>query len=435
MVRWPGAPGKDGKPTRKAKLFTNDTEAAAWAKDRLKELGDVGQSFGSMTGAERSSLTFWREFVAGVSDTPPPPLLAILQDYAERWKITRASVTVQVAVDSYEAAKKAEGLRTVSINSIRTRCSRFAKTFGNRPISSITSAEISDWLLGLVLVRQPGQVKAKSGKSAAPVQVGMQAKKNHRLALSGLFNYAKGRGWVKDNPVIDAAKPKPKKTRPGILRPGDVARFLATLKSSAPSLVPFWAVRFFAGIREQECLRMDWSMIDLAAKEIHLPDSVAKTGRSRTVKIEPALAAFLTPYQQVEGRIVSTSEMSRRYHLGKAMSVLKAANAEAAAKAKEAGVDPPMAFPIPMPANAARHSFATYHLMAFRHAGETALQLGHGQSPEMLHRHYKGVATEDDAKAFWAIRPAGAITNVIQINAPAKLTKAAKEKPSKGACL
>jgi hypothetical protein len=66
-----------------------------------------------------------------------------------------------------------------------------------------------------------------------------------------------------------------------------------------------------------------------------------------------------------------------------------------------------------MPSNAARHSFATFHLLAFRHAGETAMQLGHGGSPELLHRHYKGVSNETQAKAFWAIRPTQAanVTN------------------------
>ena len=355
--------------------------------------------------------------------------MSILQDYAEQWKITRASVTVQAAVDAYEAAKKAEGLRPISINSIRTRCARFAKTFGNRPISSITSAEISDWILGLEMTRQRGPVKAKAGKSAAPAQVGLQSKKNHRLALSGLFNYAKGRGWVKENPIIDAAKPKPQKTRPGILRPGDVRRFFVALQSAAPALVPFWAVRFFAGIREQECLRMDWSMIDLKAKEIHLPDSVTKTGRSRSVKIEPALAAFLTPRKQTDGPIVTPSAMARIYHLRKAWRILQAEDAEAVEVAKKAGKEPPRVFPVPMPSNVARHSFATFHLLAFRHAGETALQLGHGESPELLHRHYKGIATEAEAKAFWAIRPAGKAANVIPMKSAAKGGKISKPRP------
>jgi hypothetical protein len=59
-------------------------------------------------------------------------------------------------------------------------------------------------------------------------------------------------------------------------------------------------------------------------------------------------------------------------------------------------------------------------LLAFRHAGETALQLGHGESPELLHRHYKGIATEAEAKAFWAIRPKGKAANVVAFKPQAK---------------
>lgn len=243
------------------------------------------------------------------------------------------------------------------------------------------------------------------------------AKRNHRLALSGLFNFAKSRGWVKENPVTDAARPKPPKTRPGILRPSEVTRFLAALEEHAPALVPFWSVRIFAGIREQEALRMDWSMIDLKAGEIHLPDTVTKTGHPRTVKMEGSLAAFLAPHARPDGGIVTASAMKRRYHLAKAHRALQAEDAER----EEAGEEV-RPFPVPMPANAARHSFATFHLLAFRHAGETALQLGHGGSPELLHRHYKGMATEAEAVAFWKITPAAAPENVVAMKPTAKAT-------------
>lgn len=413
VVRYPGPGGK-----RVAKLFTNETDANDFAKDRRKELGDVGESFGSMGEEERAALTYWRGFVASVPEAPPPDLLTVLREYGDRWKASRSSVTVAAAVDSYEAAKKAEGLRRVSLDSIRTRCGRFARDFGARPISSITAAEISDWILGLAVSQVRGPEKRPKGN--APAQVGLQSKRNHRLALSGLFNFAKSRGWVKDNPVTDAAKPRPPKTRPGILRPAEVARLFGALAAAAPSLVPFWSVRFFAGIREQEALRMDWSMIDLAGGEIHLPDGVTKTGRSRTVKIEPALAAFLAPHKQPDGPIAPATEMTRRYRLRLALRLLEAEDAKAAAKAAERGETPPRPFPVPMPANAARHSFATFHLLAFRHAGETALQLGHGESPEMLHRHYKGIASEAEAKAFWAIRPKGGAKNVVAFKPAAK---------------
>ncbi|MES2658142.1 MAG: site-specific integrase [Verrucomicrobiota bacterium] len=355
-----------------------------------------------------------------VPDAAPPSLLSILQGYGATWKASRSSVTVAAAVEAYESAKKAEGLRPMSLQGIKTRCGRFAKDFEKRLISTMTTSEISDWILSLAAVRQRGSMKGKAGKGGEPSQVGLLAKRNHRLAVSGLFNYAKTRGWVESNPVTDAARPKPPKTRPGILRPAEVTRFFGALEKTASALVPFWAVRFFAGVREAEVVRMDWSMIDLAAEEIHLPDTVTKTGNSRTVKIEPALAAFLAPHAQPDGPIVSRSAMARRYHLAKATNQLQAEDAAAAEAARNIGEEPPRLFPSPIPANAARHSFATFHLLAFRHAGETSIQLGHGGSPELLHRHYKGIASEAEAKAFWNIRP----------TAPANVTSIKKGRKS-----
>jgi len=411
-VIYPG-PGEK----RLQKFFKTETDATKFANERRKEIGRDGSAFRQPDDDERAAVNFWRAFNASVPDSRPPALLTVLQEFAERWRTTRASVSVREAVAAYEAAKDSEGLRAISLQAIRTRCARFVKTFGKRPISSVTTAEISDWILGLEVTRPRigGSGKAKMGKDAAPAQVGLQAKRNHRLAVSGLFAYARTRGWVQDNPVADAARPRPQKTRPGVLRPGDVARLFGALETAgaakAGTLVPFWAVRFFSGVREQEALRMDWSMVDLVTREIHLPDTVTKTGRSRTVKIEPALAAFLRPHKKEDGPLVTRSAMARRYHLARALAILSAEDLES----REASADQVRTFPVPMPANAARHSFATFHLLAFRHAGETALQLGHGGSPEMLHRHYKGVASEAEATAFWGIRPAAAPLNVVPI--------------------
>ena len=424
-------PGQDGKTVQK--WFTTKTEAGLFAKEREKEIGREGLAFGVMGDDEKAAVAFWRGFVASMPDAPPPALLAVLQDYSTQWRASRSSITVAAAVDTYEASKKAEGLRAASLQAIRARCHRFVMNFGERSIATLTTAEISDWILSLPVLVQRGPVKPKASKSTAPPQVGLLAKRNHRLALSGLFAFAKTRGWVRDNPVTDAARPKPPKTRPGILRPADVARLFGALEKAAPDLVPFWAVRFFAGVREQECLRMDWSMIDLPGRDLHLHDTVTKTGHSRTVKVEPALAAFLTPYAKSTGLIVTPSAMARVYHLKKAMRILQAEDEAAKDVAKEIGGEALRPFPVPMPANAARHSFATFHLLAFRHAGETALQLGHGGSPEMLHRHYKGIASEQEAVAFWAIRPAAGAANVIPMEAQtvADSTKSKKERKAR----
>jgi integrase len=377
--------GPGGKPAQA--WFRNKTEANAFAKERNKETGQEGATFGSLATEEKSVISFWRAFTTECIDAPPPPLSEVVRQFADRWRATRTSVTVREAFDKFIASKGAEGLRPMSVDGLRSRCGRFADDFTDRPICTLTTSDVSDWLLNLTDTRQ------KIEEKEAPRPVALLTKKNYRRDISTLFSFAKARGWIESNPVDLAPKVRPPKQRPGVLTPTNTEKFFSSLQRLAPALQPFWALRFFAGIREQEVLRMDWAMIDMKAGEVHLPDTVTKTGHDRTVAILPALKAMLEPFAGSCGPICAASSMARRHALEKVE--------------KDSGIR--------LPKNAARHSFATYHLMAFRHAGETSIQLGHGGSPDMLHRHYKGLATEKDAKAYWKIRPAQEAKNVVSI--------------------
>ena len=82
--------------------------------------------------------------------------------------------------------------------------------------------------------------------------------------------------------------------------------------------------------------------------EIHLPETVTKTGHPRTVKVEANLAAFLAPHARPDGGIVTKAQMKRRYHLAKAHRALQAEDSK-----REAAGEDIRPFPVPMPANAA----------------------------------------------------------------------------------
>jgi integrase len=189
---------------------------------------------------------------------------------------------------------------------------------------------------------------------------------------------------------------------PEVMAPEDVKRFLDAVATVALDLVPFWTLKFFAGIRDAEAARMTWEMINLKGKEIHLPATITKTGEQRTVKIEPNLEKWLHPYSQRKGPVAPAS-MARRYWFKRVIKSLE--------RHEKKGKAVPFVFP----SNAARHSFGTFHLYAFRNAGETALQLGHKGNPAMLHEHYKNPAAEKLAAAYWSIVPAKSVGNVISI--------------------
>ena len=63
-----------------------------------------------------------------------------------------------------------------------------------------------------------------------------------------------------------------------------------------------------------------------------------------------------------------------------------------------------------------RHSFGTYLLSISNDENMVAHQMGN--SPTMVHRHYKALVTEAEAQRFWALRPTQA-TNIVPISATA----------------
>jgi hypothetical protein len=56
------------------------------------------------------------------------------------------------------------------------------------------------------------------------------------------------------------------------------------------------------------------------------------------------------------------------------------------------------------PDNALRHSFGSYHLALHGDAVKTAFQMGN--SPGIVHNHYKGLVVNGDVQRFWSLRPA-----------------------------
>jgi integrase len=67
------------------------------------------------------------------------------------------------------------------------------------------------------------------------------------------------------------------------------------------------------------------------------------------------------------------------------------------------------------PANALRHSYASYHLAHFKDAAALALEMGHTNSA-LVFEHYRELVKPKDAQRYWDIKPAAA-DNVLAMTA------------------
>ena len=377
-------PGEDGK--RKARFFTNETDALKFAKKRMAELGVNGTAFGTIADDERAALTYWRSFAA--KSPGAPDMLVVLRDYERTWNEKNASITIAAALDKFVDHQEAEDASPRHVASIKSRIGRLVTDHGDMLVASMDEGTFSDWLNGLRATRAD-----KSGDKLT-----MTTRDNLKKTCRTFFGFCISRGWTTTNPVPIAAKKRTrghrisKRKAPGIMLPEDVEKFLHKIEEIAAPVLPFWLVKFFAGIRDAEAARLDWSMIDLKTGFINLPAAITKTGDSRKVKVEPTLLEWIQPYAKKSGP-VSPGITKARYYYKKTLRHLRA-------PAKKG--DKPRAFVFP--SNAARHSFGTYHLFHFRTPGETAIQLGHKANPAMLWEHYANPAAEEHAAAFWALK-------------------------------
>jgi site-specific recombinase XerD len=240
----------------------------------------------------------------------------------------------------------------------------FAKTFGERPIHTVLSFDIEEWIA--------------SNRHWKP-----ETRLNYLKDLRALWNYALKHNYVPENPVDRLERPTVPNVAPGILTL-DQSRSL--LKQAAQvkgpqSMLPYVAIGLFAGLRSAEITRLDWKEVDLTERLIEVKAENSKTRQRRHVQMSDNLAAWLKDYLQKSGRVV---------HMDRPEGALS----RLADKAKIE----------PWPKNALRHSYASYHLAKHSDAARTALELGHN-SQSLLFRNYRELVKATRAGEYWAITP------------------------------
>jgi site-specific recombinase XerD len=77
-----------------------------------------------------------------------------------------------------------------------------------------------------------------------------------------MFSYAERRRVIDSNPVLRTAQPKLIDKAPEIFSVDDLAALFNAATTRAPEVVPMLATGAFAGVREAEIKRLNWSEVD-----------------------------------------------------------------------------------------------------------------------------------------------------------------------------
>ena len=287
-------------------------------------------------------------------------------DYLER--VRRHGVAVAKLADEVIEAKRKDGRSVKYIAMLKLYFKRFCLDFGDRPIAGITVEELDNWLRAL-----PGSPKTRA---------------DYRANIGVLFSYAFRRRMIDSNPIAFTAKPTLIDKAPEIFAVDELRALLEAAQRTEPSVLPMLAIGAFAGLREAEIQRLDWSEVDQARGHIEVKAAKAKSARRRIVPIQPNLAAWLRPYSGLTGHVVPESARGK---CGRVRKTAKLAR---------------------WPKNGLRHSFSSYRLAAIHDAPRVASELGH-TTPQLLYNTYRELVLPSEAERYWKIEPPAESANVV----------------------
>lgn len=356
---------RDQSGNRVRKFFGSRDDGDEWLRKKRPELSTQGRAAMDLTDAQRVDAVRALA-ILGPYDTN---LTAAAQLFHERAKLLARTVPFSALRDEMVQRKKRDGKSARHVSDLRSRLTTFGRTFDARPVATIETREIDDWVSGLNL--------------------SLTSRFNYRKVLRNAFQFAISRGYANENPVIKTGRVKADELTPRTLTPVEVE---ALLKAADPRIVSSIALSAFAGLRDAEVGRITWNRIDLDGF-VKIDLGIAKTSSRRLVPLLPNLRAWLAPHAKGTGLVRPSQRTS---YLLYGLAKKKAVEALTAAGQPCSNLEN-------WPHNALRHSFVSYRLAVVANAAQVAEECGH--SIGIMKRNYRELVTPSDGAKWFAVVP------------------------------
>ena len=300
-------------------------------------------------------------------------LTAAVESFLKHAKPAGGTKSLADAIKEFLVSKRKAGRRESYVRNLEFVLNCFKRDFPSHTVNQITRDEIESWLDRFD---------------------NLTSRRNRIRDLSVLFEFCRRRGYCGSNPLQNIERPSITRGRPEIFTVSEATALLTTAELHEElQLVPAIAIGLFAGLRIEEIKKLDWRNVDLELKVIDVDETVAKMRQQRNVEMSDLLVAWLTPYVQPKGQIISKGFRNRKDTLLRLAGITKWSR------------------------NALRHSFGSYHCAHFQNPSMTAFQLGHNTT-DTLFKHYRNYRiNKKDAEAYWKIAPASPGNKVVAFSA------------------
>ena len=248
--------------------------------------------------------------------------------------------------------KTTKGVSKLYLADLRYRLGVFKEAF-HCDVSAITPDDVAAFFDGL--------------------RLSSRSHNNFLCALRTFFRFAQKHGWLsKEVDLLARVEKRNGKPAPvEIFTPSELG---ALLKHASPEIAPCIALAAFAGLRAEEILRLDWSDIERRPGFIEVAAHKAKTATRRIVPIADSLSRWLA---------IAPRNGERVWPHSKAWFFEALRNAAADARDQ---------------VETERASSLVHHFRLAEIQDVNRVALEAGNSPQMIFRHYRELATPEQAQ-------------------------------------
>ena len=384
------------------RTFRTYAEAHQAAENKVRELARGDQATGLSTKESADALTIRTVLEGFFRDTgrKVTPLEAVQGFVGAARKLGEHSLDAAVAgflASAVSIRRKDIGAAVTEFLSSREPLTRSSN--GERPQLSTKYAYNLEIQLRRFASTFPGTAVCDLTKDHLDAFAGgldeftAKTRNHHRAAVRHFLQWAVRRDYLAPTHRLGEADGlRPERANTAEVEFYTPQEFRSLLEAADETERVLIAIGGLAGLRTAELLRLDWADVWRVPGHIEITAGKAKTRQRRLVEIVPALAAWLEPYRAcTSGPLWAGTEIIFQNHFREICSRIQHSRK----------------------ANGLRHAFCTYHYAA--HGNENATSQQAGNSPSMIHRHYKGLATKAEAEQWFAVKPS-APGNVVALS-------------------
>jgi len=307
-----------------------------------------------------------RRFVAAVKWCGLDHLTPAAQAYAQAGAPPPAVKLIDAAERNLKTL--ANGERSPRhVADVRARLGRFCHEHPEAMLGDITPLMVQEWVGGLT--------KREGGLMSG------QSKRNFYKVLSAFFKWCVKQGLLRTDPTDTMDSPRVQVGEDIDFWDADEAGKL--LNACSESLLPTLLTGLFCGVRSAELCRLTRANVDLEGEGVTVKAGIAKTASRRLVPLCEAFKAAMPDawtMAQPETRVFKGEPklLARKItELCRGVGVRRVNNGM-------------------------RHTFITMSVALTGDVGRVALVAGN--TPEMIHKHYKGLVSKNEAERFFALR-------------------------------